>query len=145
VVISTTNIVVDSIGHQGFPLIFTDQSPSVLKNITEDNLNVSQIQFLLCSKALVSQSGTLDTQSNTLYNGTLHPNIHKNYSKWMAAADMNLSPQNSTLLGGDLVRKISFHAYYYSCHQSGQIFLLTTLQKSPTAGELWTSKEMRYA
>jgi hypothetical protein len=101
--VSTTNIVVDSEGHQGSPLIFSDQSLLISKNLTSFNFNFSQIQVLQCSKSLVAQSGTIDTQSNILTDGSLYPNLHKNHSTWVAAADMDFSSRDSTLMGSDLV------------------------------------------
>ncbi|KAJ6526394.1 hypothetical protein B0H19DRAFT_1084493 [Mycena capillaripes] len=104
--ISTTSIVVDSEDHQGSPLILRDQPLSTLKDLTEFNLNISQIQVLQCSKSLVAQSGTIDMQSNTLISGSLYPNLYKNNSTWVAAANLDFSPQDSTLMGSDLWSEI---------------------------------------
>ncbi|KAJ7868157.1 hypothetical protein B0H13DRAFT_1897248 [Mycena leptocephala] len=96
VVISTTNLVVDS-----------EDSP----------LNISQIQFFQCSKSLVPQSAKIDAQSNTIYNLSLSPNIHKNHSTWKAAVDT--TPQDSTLTGGNLI------------HTNVEEYLMTTLGLNP--------------
>ncbi|KAJ7331077.1 hypothetical protein DFH08DRAFT_940257, partial [Mycena albidolilacea] len=112
VVISTPNVVADSEGHQG--------SPSILSNLTKLTLNISQIQCLQCFKSLVPQYGTIDTRSNALFNVSLWPNIHKNHSKWMAAVDIGLSPQDSTLLGSDLTR-----------FNSGPRYLMSSLGLNP--------------
>jgi hypothetical protein len=99
---------VDSENHQGSPLILGDQPLSTLKNLTEFNLHISQIQGLQCSKSLVAQSGTIDMQSNILISGSLYPTLHKKHSTWVAAADLDFSPQDSTLMGSDLVRNQNF-------------------------------------
>jgi hypothetical protein len=100
----TTATVVDSQGQQGSPLIFSQQSPAVL-NLTGINVKSSQIQFLQCFKSPeVAQSAMIDTQSNTIVAGSLDPDIHRNYSTWVSAAELLAPPQYSTLLGGYLVR-----------------------------------------
>ncbi|KAJ6525232.1 hypothetical protein DFH09DRAFT_1095708 [Mycena vulgaris] len=101
IVIYTTNMVVDSDGNQGSPVFLNSQPTSILQTVTDANLSITQFQFLQCSKTLVSQSGTIDAQSNTL-SSSLHPIIYKNYSHWIASMDMNFTSEDSTLLGSDL-------------------------------------------
>jgi hypothetical protein len=93
--IYTTNLVEDSQGHR--------ESPLVLKEINQLNISIARLQFLQCSKSLVLQSGTLDSQLNTINGSSLDPCIYKTYSNWMPAVAMNFSSQDSTLLGGDQV------------------------------------------
>jgi hypothetical protein len=97
IVIYTTSPVVDSDGRQESRLIFSNE----LKNAL--NLNITGIQSLQCSRSLVPQVGTIDTQVNILDSSTLHPKTYKIYSYWMSASDMNFSSPDSTLLGSDLV------------------------------------------
>ncbi|KAJ7901395.1 hypothetical protein B0H13DRAFT_1883072 [Mycena leptocephala] len=102
IIIFFPKVVVDSEGLQGSPIILNNQSPLLQENITNWNLNISQIQFLRCSKSLVSQSGIIDTQSNNLNSPFLYPSIYKNSSRWIASMDMTFEPQDSTLLGSDV-------------------------------------------
>ncbi|KAJ7019086.1 hypothetical protein C8F04DRAFT_353328 [Mycena alexandri] len=61
---------------------------------------MSQFQFLQCSKSLISQSGLINAQTNTL--DILYPSTSKTQSTWKAAANLDYSIQDNTLLGGDL-------------------------------------------
>jgi hypothetical protein len=142
VYISTTGMVMDSHGYQGSPLVFNQQSPTILKNLTQFNLNTSQIQFLQCSKSLVVQSATIESQSNTIIEGSLHPNIHKNHSTWVRAQDLNFIPQDSTLLGSDLVGKIAiFCVFTYIDYTSGPTSWLIS-RSAGTHGVVWMSKKL---
>ncbi|KAF7378111.1 hypothetical protein MSAN_00235300 [Mycena sanguinolenta] len=100
--LSTTNMVIDSEGRQGSPLVFDHQPPAIFKDLTHLNLRSSQIQFLRCSKALVPQSATIEATSNIVIDGNLYPSIYKNHSTWVPAAELNFTSQDSTLVGGDL-------------------------------------------
>ncbi|KAJ6557620.1 hypothetical protein B0H19DRAFT_1070260 [Mycena capillaripes] len=100
IVIYTTNPVVDSDGHQKYRLIFSNELKN--ENTVSLNLSVTGIQFLQCSRSLVPQLGTIDTQVNTLDSSSLHPDIHKSRSYWMSASHMNFTSQDSTLLESDL-------------------------------------------
>ncbi|KAJ7364540.1 hypothetical protein DFH08DRAFT_1016976 [Mycena albidolilacea] len=137
VYLSTTTIVVDSQGNQGSPLIFNQQSLPILKNLTKFDLNSSQIQFLQCSKSLVPQSATIDSQSNTIISGSLSPNLHKNQSTWVPAADLNFITHNATLLGGDLVRELIVQRFLASTlsHQWSDI-LTESIELGPWS---WSS------
>ncbi|KAJ6475437.1 hypothetical protein C8R45DRAFT_1159470 [Mycena sanguinolenta] len=101
VVISTTNIVLDSDGNQGLPVILANQ-PALIQETLRAYLNITQIQFLQCSKSVVPQSGSIDTQSNTLNFSSLVPNIVKSSSKWQEASGLDLGPQDTSLVGSNL-------------------------------------------
>ncbi|KAJ6474834.1 hypothetical protein C8R45DRAFT_1010680 [Mycena sanguinolenta] len=128
----TTATVVDSQGQQGSPLILAQQSPAVL-NLTGINVKSSQIQFLQCFKSSeVTQSAMVDTQSNTIIAGSLNPNMHKNYSAWVSAAELLAPPQDSTLLGSYLWSRMLF----MTCDNdvgSGSEYLMTYLGLDPFA------------
>ncbi|KAF8193156.1 hypothetical protein K438DRAFT_1829199 [Mycena galopus ATCC 62051] len=112
--IYTTTTVVDSQGHNGSPLIFSQQSPAFLNNLTHLNLNISQIQLLQCSKSSVAQSAVLDTQTNIITSSSLYPNIHKNHSTWVPAADLDFTPWSSTFLGNISWLDLGFPVETYS-------------------------------
>ncbi|KAF7376809.1 hypothetical protein MSAN_00098300 [Mycena sanguinolenta] len=100
--LSTTAVVVDSQGNLGSPLIFAQQPPGIFRNLTNFNLSSSQIQFLKCSKSIVPQSATIDATSNIVLDGTLRPDIYKNHSTWISAAELDFAPKSSTLVGSGL-------------------------------------------
>ncbi|KAJ6602731.1 hypothetical protein DFH09DRAFT_1125418, partial [Mycena vulgaris] len=102
IIIYTTNVVIDSEGHQGSPIVLEEQYPSLSGEMVPLNLGISQIQFLQCSKSLVPQFGTVDTQFNTLNSASLQPSLHKNNSKWTTSVNLDFTPQDSSLLGGNL-------------------------------------------
>ncbi|KAF7377889.1 hypothetical protein MSAN_00212600 [Mycena sanguinolenta] len=104
--LSTTTVVVDSQGNLGAPIIFAQQPTAIFKNLTESNLNSSQIQFLKCSKLIVPQSATVDATSNNILDGSLCPNIYKNHSTWVPAAELNFASESSTLVGSGLWSEI---------------------------------------
>jgi hypothetical protein len=103
VLVYTTAVVNDSENQQASPVILQEQAPSVIKNIKQLNMTVTQMQFLQCSKSVVQQTGALQSQSNTLNGSSIYPGIYKTSSRWTAAADLDLLPQDSTLLGSSLV------------------------------------------
>lgn len=139
--ISTTTPVVDSQGHHGSPLIFNHQTHPILKNLTTFNINSSQIQFFQCSKSLVTQTVGINSQSNTIISGSLYPNIYKNHSTWVPAGNLDFTPQNSTLLGDNLVRESHFLGFYsYTYYVSGQKCWATVLTCTCGHGMVWMSK-----
>ncbi|KAJ7187469.1 hypothetical protein GGX14DRAFT_485502 [Mycena pura] len=89
----STIAISDSEGHQGSPILFDQQSHSVIQNLTQLNLNISQLELFQCSKSLVAQTGLISAQSNTIINGSLYPDIR----------ELDFTPQDSSLLGDDLV------------------------------------------
>jgi hypothetical protein len=97
IILFTPNVVLDSQDHQGLPVTLAKSTGS------SSNIQISQVQFLECTKSLVDQSGTVDTEFRTLNEASLQPNIFKTNSTWTASTSMILGPQDSTLLGGDLV------------------------------------------
>ncbi|KAF8152683.1 hypothetical protein K438DRAFT_1987837 [Mycena galopus ATCC 62051] len=98
--IYSTALVVDSEGQQGSSVIL-NSLPTL--NLTGFTVKSLQIQVLRCFRSsLVAQSGMIDTRSNTLFAGSLYPNIHKNYSAWVLASKIIPPPQSSTLLGSNL-------------------------------------------
>ncbi|KAJ7191489.1 hypothetical protein GGX14DRAFT_600487 [Mycena pura] len=99
----TTIAISDSEGHQGSPILFDQQSHSVLQNLTQLNLNISQLELFRCSKSLVAQTGLISAQSNTIVNGSLYPDIHKTQSIWVPGLELDFISQGSSLLGNDLI------------------------------------------
>ncbi|KAF7348043.1 hypothetical protein MSAN_01756700 [Mycena sanguinolenta] len=104
--LSATTTVMDSQGNQGAPLIFAQQPPAVAKILTNFNLTSSQIQFLKCYKSTVPQSATIDATSNKILDGSLNPNVYKDHSTWIPAAELNLVSESSTLVGSGLWSEI---------------------------------------
>ncbi|KAJ7819968.1 hypothetical protein B0H13DRAFT_2452399 [Mycena leptocephala] len=94
------------VNHQGLPVTLAKPTGS------SSNIHISQVQFLECTKSLVDQSGTVDTEFRTLNGSSLEPNIFKTNSTWTASTSMSLGPQDSTLLGGDLWTEILTQSYY---------------------------------
>ncbi|KAJ7192332.1 hypothetical protein GGX14DRAFT_595899 [Mycena pura] len=110
--ILSTIAISDSEGHQGSPIVFDQQSPSVLQNLTRLNLNISQLELLQCSKSLTAQTGLISAQSNTIINGSLYPDIHKTQSTWISGLELDFGSQDSSLLGNDLWSAILAFAFY---------------------------------
>ncbi|KAJ7193131.1 hypothetical protein GGX14DRAFT_593206 [Mycena pura] len=100
--ILTTIAISDSGGHQGSPILFDQQSHSVIQNLTLLNLNISQLGLFRCSKSLVTQTGLISAQSNTIIDGSLYPDIHKTQSTWISGLELDFTSQDSSLLGDDL-------------------------------------------
>jgi hypothetical protein len=103
IVLYTSNDVVDSLGQKG--------SPVTLKEPMGPNSTVSQLQFLQCSKSLVYQRGTVNTQSRKLDPFSLQPSIHKTYSDWQRY-DNSLSLSGDETLIGDNVVIVSYSPPY---------------------------------
>ncbi|KAJ6509820.1 hypothetical protein DFH09DRAFT_1198507 [Mycena vulgaris] len=94
IILYTTNDVLDSRGHKG--------SPVTLKRPMGPNSTVSQLQILQCSKTLVTQRGTVDSQSRKLDSSTLHPRIHKTQSTWHEYSKIPVHPPDQSLIGSDI-------------------------------------------
>ncbi|KAJ7142615.1 hypothetical protein C8R44DRAFT_725953 [Mycena epipterygia] len=99
IILYTPNIVVDSEGQTGSPLRFEPVNNTDAFNSTA---TITQLQFLQCSKSLIHQSGTVDSQSRILKTSSLSPNIYKTSSKWALFDDIEFDSQDSTMLGSDL-------------------------------------------
>jgi hypothetical protein len=90
----TTNTLLDSDQHTGFPVIPTEGKTP----------NDSTLQLFRCSRALVDQYGTLDTETGRIIPSTLHPNLQKNHSMWqMWNSTSDGTDSSSALLEGDSV------------------------------------------
>ncbi|KAJ6537821.1 hypothetical protein B0H19DRAFT_1382511 [Mycena capillaripes] len=93
-ILYTTNKVMDSDGNVGFPV---ELNPPMGPNRT-----VSELQFLQCSRSLVTQQAEVDPHSTLVIPSSLQPILHKNTSKWTAYVDppqntnSNLSPLESS-------------------------------------------------
>ncbi|KAJ7755428.1 hypothetical protein B0H16DRAFT_715079 [Mycena metata] len=87
----TTNKLLDSEQHTGFPVIPTK----------ENNSTISYFQIFRCSRGLVQQHGTLDTGTGRIIPSSLQPNLQKNHSKWHMYNASGESNNSSTLLEGD--------------------------------------------
>ncbi|KAJ7925476.1 hypothetical protein B0H13DRAFT_1863125 [Mycena leptocephala] len=74
-------IVLPSVSSQGFWLDPSDRIPIKLQHPMGPNLTIFHLQFMLCTKSLVNQTGIIDTQTGRL-DGTLEPSIQKNDSTW---------------------------------------------------------------
>ncbi|KAJ7189508.1 hypothetical protein GGX14DRAFT_609220 [Mycena pura] len=98
----STIAISDSEDQQGSPILFNQQSHSVLQNLKQLNLNISQLEVLQCSNSLVAQTGLISTQSNTIINGSLYPDTHKTQSTWISGLELDFVSQDSSLLGDDL-------------------------------------------
>ncbi|KAJ7210691.1 hypothetical protein GGX14DRAFT_394336 [Mycena pura] len=135
--IYTTATILDSEGHQGSPLIFEQQSLSVIQKLTDWHVYSSQLQILRCSKTLVAQIGVISTHSNTIVNGTLYPDIHKNQSTWLSGLELEFSSPDSSLLGDDLFSAIFFDPFDLDptadkC-ENGSRYLMSYLGLNPYA------------
>ncbi|KAJ7499792.1 hypothetical protein FB451DRAFT_1206607 [Mycena latifolia] len=71
VILYTPNTVIDSHQHKGDSVI--------LKHPMGPNSTISQLQFLQCSRTLVSQQGTIDSGSGLLNGLSLQPNFFKTH------------------------------------------------------------------
>ncbi|KAJ7467499.1 hypothetical protein FB451DRAFT_1258708, partial [Mycena latifolia] len=85
----TTNRLFDSDKNTGFPVI----PPKGV-----DDSKVADLQLFRCSRALVHQSGKLDTETMRIIPSSLHPNLHKNHSKWRMYESVSDNTNNSTTL-----------------------------------------------
>ncbi|KAF7359656.1 hypothetical protein MVEN_00689700 [Mycena venus] len=94
IVLYTTNDVVDSHGQKG--------SPVTLKQPMGPNSTVSQLQFLQCSKSLVYQQGTVNTQSRKLDPSSLQPSAYKTHSNWQRYDNLQSFSAEETLIGSNM-------------------------------------------
>ncbi|KAJ7111265.1 hypothetical protein C8R44DRAFT_856600 [Mycena epipterygia] len=142
IILYTTNVVIDSEGNQGFPIILsnqssmTDQLPQPNDSILPPHPNdrISQLQLIRCSKSLVAQVGTINSQVNTLNSSSLHPSIFKTSSSWMSSALLDYSPQDSTLLGSNMYLDIlNADDFLPSLLSSVEGYLLKSLGVDPLA------------
>jgi hypothetical protein len=99
VILLTTSTVVDSEGHHGAPITI---DPAVMDQMGF-RPRITQLQLLQCSKSLVTQLGTINSQFNTLNSSSLCPPTFKTFSKWKKSTEMTFSARDATLLGSDLV------------------------------------------
>ncbi|KAJ6615026.1 hypothetical protein B0H10DRAFT_110761 [Mycena sp. CBHHK59/15] len=127
IIIYTSNLVVDSQGHLGDPLILNNQYPTPWNVMEPLNFNVSQLQFLQCSKSLVPQLGTVDSQSNTLRDLFLDPSVHKTHSIWAPASDLNITTEDQTLLGGSVWSDVLSQSMFSGIDE----YLMTYLKLDP--------------
>lgn len=95
IILYTTNDVIDSHGQKG--------SPVTLKEPMGPNATVSQLQFLQCSKSLITQRGTVGIPSRTLDPSSLQPSIYKTHSTWQKYKKSAVIPSDDTLIGSSIV------------------------------------------
>ncbi|KAJ7488819.1 hypothetical protein FB451DRAFT_678936 [Mycena latifolia] len=73
------------------------------------NSTISQLHFLQCSRTLVPQQGTIDSQSGQLNGLSLEPNVFKTHSMWNPYEDIDLHPsQQETLLDSSMWPNVLF-------------------------------------
>ncbi|KAJ7229942.1 hypothetical protein GGX14DRAFT_581646 [Mycena pura] len=130
--ILTTFAISDSEGHRGFPILFDQQSHSVIQNLTQLYLDISQLELLRCSKTLVAQAGLISAQSNTIINGSLYPDIHKTQSTWISELELDFSPQDSSLLGDVLWSDMLGNSLMFDDNPLGE-YLMSYLGIEPFA------------
>ncbi|KAJ6476983.1 hypothetical protein C8R45DRAFT_1216775 [Mycena sanguinolenta] len=87
----TTNKLLDSNQGTGFPVLPRKG----------DNSTIYNFQLFRCSRSLVNQSGTLDTETGKIIPSSLHPNLQKNYSSWHLYNSSSENDNLGTLVDGD--------------------------------------------
>ncbi|KAF7375766.1 hypothetical protein MSAN_00466200 [Mycena sanguinolenta] len=95
IVIWTTLEVLDSYGNTGNPVMVNGAKD-------KNNATINHIQVLQCSKSTVAQSVVIDTETGIVNDSPIYPDIYNGQSRWQSRLDMNFTPQDSTLLGGDV-------------------------------------------
>ncbi|KAJ7236533.1 hypothetical protein C8J57DRAFT_1479199 [Mycena rebaudengoi] len=123
-ILFTTNVVVDSQGRTG--------SPVVLKRGMGPNSTVSHVQFLRCTKSIVPQVAMVDSQSGKIIGSTLQPNIFKINSTWQNYTGVSFSPEEAALVGGvswsDIMRESDETNIGTNFNQSTN-FILSTVEE----------------
>jgi hypothetical protein len=109
IILYTQNSVYDSDGMRGPSVTMADP----LGTPPLSNINVT-LQFLRCSKSLVSQIGRADTGSKSIIYNSLIPRIQKQNSTW-APYSSTQSANSTSLVGGDYV---SEQKWFFKCLQS---------------------------
>ncbi|KAJ6449264.1 hypothetical protein C8R45DRAFT_1131086 [Mycena sanguinolenta] len=94
VILWTTLEVQDSSGNTGNPVI-VDGAKDL------NNATINQLQVLQCSKSIVAQSALVDTETTKVNNSSIYPDIYKTESTWQSCQGLNLTADDSTLLGSD--------------------------------------------
>ncbi|KAJ6488764.1 hypothetical protein C8R45DRAFT_1142866 [Mycena sanguinolenta] len=87
----TTNKLLDSNQGTGFPVLPRK----------EDNSTVYNFQLFRCSRSIVHQSATLDTEAGKIIPSSLYPNLQKNYSSWHLYNSSSENDNLGTLVDGD--------------------------------------------
>jgi hypothetical protein len=114
----TTLEVLDSAQSKGPPLVFN------MSKSNEDfvKTQIKPGQCLRCSKSLVPQSAIIDSQTRQLKNSSLYPPVYKTLSTWRPSEDLDFHPEDTTLLGSDLVCYLICTDQDW-CFSSGPIFM----------------------
>ncbi|KAJ6472517.1 hypothetical protein C8R45DRAFT_1013222 [Mycena sanguinolenta] len=104
VILYTTLEVQDSSGSTGNP---------VMVNGARDlnNTTINQLQVLQCSKSVVAQSAFVDTETTRVNGSSIYPDIYKTVSTWESFMNLNLTTDNSTLLGSSVWAEIFDTSY----------------------------------
>ncbi|KAJ6533520.1 hypothetical protein B0H19DRAFT_1080932 [Mycena capillaripes] len=123
-ILFTTNVVVDSLGRTG--------SPVLLKRGMGPNSTVSHVQFLRCTKSIVPQVAMVDSQSGKIIGSTLQPNIFKINSTWQNYTSVSFGPEETALVGGvswsDIMRDSDGTNIGTNFNQSAN-FILSTVEE----------------
>lgn len=86
------------------------------------NANVS-LQFIQCSKSLVTQTAQVNIDSGVIVPESLNPTIQKTHSKWQTYDTLQRSANGTTLLASDYVsdpqKKLRRCAYIHSVGNDG--------------------------
>jgi hypothetical protein len=109
----TTNKLLDSNQGTGFPVLPRKG----------DNSTVYNFQLFRCSRVLVQQYATLDTETGKIIPSSLHPNLQKNHSSWHLYNSSSDNDNSGTLIGGDSVGCITSTRDNVWIIKSGQPFL----------------------
>ncbi|KAJ6488838.1 hypothetical protein C8R45DRAFT_929540 [Mycena sanguinolenta] len=99
IIIWSTLEVLDSYGNTGNPVMVNGAKD-------QNNATINRLQVLRCSEFTVAQSAMVDTESRIVNDSSIYPGIYKRQSRWQSCLDMDFTPQDSTLLGGDLWSQI---------------------------------------
>ncbi|KAJ6452069.1 hypothetical protein C8R45DRAFT_1083520 [Mycena sanguinolenta] len=94
VILWTTIEVQDSSGNTGNP-VMVDGAKDL------NNATINQIQLLQCSKSIVAPSAFVDTETTQVDKSSIYPDIYKTESTWESCLNLNLTAEDSTLLGSD--------------------------------------------
>ncbi|KAJ7207741.1 hypothetical protein C8J57DRAFT_1258031 [Mycena rebaudengoi] len=108
----TTNKLLDSNQGTGFPVLPRKG----------DNSTVYNFQLFRCSRVLVQQYATLDTETGKIIPSSLHPNLQKNHSSWHLYNSSSDNDNSGTLIGGDSGEFIV---------ETGDLFLMSQLGLTP--------------
>ncbi|KAF7377224.1 hypothetical protein MSAN_00142300 [Mycena sanguinolenta] len=90
----TTLKVQDSSGNIGNPVIVDGA-------MDMNNATINQLQVLQCSKSVAAQFALVNTQTKRVNSSSIYPDIYKTESRWESCLNLNLTADNSTLLGSN--------------------------------------------